>query len=120
MSRWISTDPALRKYLPDGLDDFDDEHDYYYKNQHDNSSKLKGMGGVYNSINLDLYHYAGQNPVKLVDPDGEAALLGAIFGAAGGAITEVGTQAVANMVAGKGAFEDLDYSDIAVSTFLVQ
>lgn len=28
------------------------------------------MGGVFNAINLDSYHYAGQNPVKLVDPDG--------------------------------------------------
>jgi hypothetical protein len=30
------------------------------------------MGGVYNYINLHTYHYAGNNPVKLVDPDGEA------------------------------------------------
>ncbi len=72
LSRWTAADPALEKYFPEGPDDFDDSHDYYYKNQHDNSSKLKGMGGVYNTINLDLYHYAGQNPVKLVDPDGNA------------------------------------------------
>jgi len=72
LSRWTAVDPALEKYFPEGPDDFDDSHDYYYKNQHDNSSKLKGMGGVYNTINLDLYHYAGQNPVKLVDPDGNA------------------------------------------------
>ncbi len=28
------------------------------------------MGGVFNHINCDLYHYAGNNPVKYTDPDG--------------------------------------------------
>jgi murein DD-endopeptidase MepM/ murein hydrolase activator NlpD len=28
------------------------------------------MGGVYNLVNLHLYHYAGNNPVKYTDPDG--------------------------------------------------
>jgi hypothetical protein len=28
------------------------------------------MGGVFNLVNLHLYHYAGNNPVKYVDPDG--------------------------------------------------
>jgi hypothetical protein len=31
---------------------------------------LPGMGGVFNYVNLHTYHYAGNNPVKLVDPDG--------------------------------------------------
>ncbi|MEM5948986.1 hypothetical protein WKV44_10605, partial [Spirochaetia bacterium 38H-sp] len=31
---------------------------------------LPGMGGVYNLVNLQLYHYAGNNPVKYTDPDG--------------------------------------------------
>jgi len=26
--------------------------------------------GIFNTVNLNLYHYAGNNPVKLVDPDG--------------------------------------------------
>jgi YD repeat-containing protein len=31
---------------------------------------LPGMGGVFNSVNLHTYHYAGNNPVKYTDPDG--------------------------------------------------
>jgi len=33
------------------------------------------MGGAYNLVNLALYHYAGNNPVKYTDPDGRAAQL---------------------------------------------
>ena len=29
-----------------------------------------GEGGVYNTVNLNVYHYAGNNPVKYTDPDG--------------------------------------------------
>ena len=32
------------------------------------------MGGVLNAVNLDIYHYAGNNPVKLVDPDGRTVI----------------------------------------------
>ena len=48
-SRWISTDPALSEYM---------------------SGSKTGMGGAYNSVNLNLYHYAGNNPLKYTDPTG--------------------------------------------------
>jgi GH24 family phage-related lysozyme (muramidase) len=34
------------------------------------NQNLPGQGGVFNYVNLHAYHYAGNNPVKLVDPDG--------------------------------------------------
>ena len=54
-SRWLSGDPALGDYVPAAGTD---------------PSKLAGMGGVYNTVNLHLYHYAGNNPVKYTDPTG--------------------------------------------------
>ena len=69
LSKWVSADPAFEKYLPKS-NDFDTEHDYYWYLQQDASRKLPGIGGIFNSVNLNVYHYAGNNPVKLVDPDG--------------------------------------------------
>ena len=54
-SRWLSTDQALREYIPQvGAD----------------TSKLPN-GGVYNSFNFAVFGYGNNNPVKYNDPTGE-------------------------------------------------
>jgi hypothetical protein len=35
------------------------------------NQNLPGMGGIFNTVNLHVYHYAGNNPVKYVDPTGK-------------------------------------------------
>jgi RHS repeat-associated protein len=60
-SRWISGDPALGDYVPGAP--INDE-------ARKRNQNLPGMGGVFNLVNLHVYHYAGNNPVKYVDPDG--------------------------------------------------
>jgi RHS repeat-associated protein len=78
--RWLSGDPALGEYFPSApLGDEEKK-----RNQ-----SLPGMGGIFNTVNMHAYHYAGNNPVKYVDPDGrdsgyiadETAVMG--FGHAG-------------------------------------
>jgi murein DD-endopeptidase MepM/ murein hydrolase activator NlpD len=61
-SRWISADPGLETYLP--VAPVDEEA--RKKNQ-----DLPGMGGVFNPVNLTVYHYTSNNPLKYVDPKGE-------------------------------------------------
>ena len=58
-SLWISADPALGDYIP-GVG----------KATANDIGNLPGMGGAFNHINFNLYHYAGNNPVKYTDPDG--------------------------------------------------
>jgi len=33
------------------------------------------MGGIFNYVNMHVYHYGGNNPVKYVDPDGRFSLI---------------------------------------------
>jgi len=60
-SRWISADPAMGEYIPQAP--INDEVKKSNKN-------LPGMGGIYNTVNMHVYHYAGNNPVVMKDPEG--------------------------------------------------
>jgi RHS repeat-associated protein len=59
--RWLSGDPALGDYVPQAP---------VNEEAKKQNESLPGMGGVFNYANLHVYHYAGNNPVKYVDPDG--------------------------------------------------
>ena len=48
-SRWLSTDQAITDYM---------------------AGSSVGEGGIYNTVNLIVYHYGGNDPIKYVDPDG--------------------------------------------------
>jgi RHS repeat-associated protein len=65
VSRWLSADPAVGEYIPEAP--VDDE-------ARRRNGNLPGMGGIYNLVNLHLYHYAGNNPVKYTDPDGKQSM----------------------------------------------
>ena len=73
-SRWLSGDPALNDYIPQAP--VNDEAKKHNEN-------LPGMGGVFNTVNIHVYHYAGNNPVKYTDPDGKFILMFGLSSTAG-------------------------------------
>jgi RHS repeat-associated protein len=56
LSKWISADPAFEKFLPTG----DKQKD----------KNLAGLGGIFNSRNVNLYNYCLNNPLVFKDPNG--------------------------------------------------
>ena len=67
VSKWSSADRALNRYLPSpGV----------------KNSELPGLGGIYNPKNLNLYNYAGNNPVFYTDPDGDVIVSAILIGMA--------------------------------------
>ena len=64
-SRWMSADPAIYQgdYIPFApINDDAKKH----------NQNLPGMGGIFNTVNLHAYHYAGNNPIRIVDPNGRS------------------------------------------------
>jgi RHS repeat-associated protein len=65
-SRWISGDPALGEYIPEAP---------INNKARKRNQNLPGMGGVFNTINLHIYHYAANNPLKYTDTDGKVIMI---------------------------------------------
>ena len=87
ISMWISVDPAINKYLPDrdrnktrtrilGRTNEMSRIRMYKTEKEQVREKIMGLpnDGIYNSKNLGLYSYTGNNPVVYIDPDGEVTL----------------------------------------------
>ena len=68
LSRWISADPALGKYLPNLLNKNQLDENW------DSETDLPGHGGIFRSANLNLFTYTHDNPVVFVDPDGNSTI----------------------------------------------
>jgi hypothetical protein len=69
------------------------------------------MGGVYNTVNLHLYHYAGNNPLKYTDPDGKEVKI-VLF------ITKIEPSIIGKTAMGTITVTDLDTGNSLAATFV--
>ena len=97
-SRWLSGDPALNDYIPKAP--IDDEAKKHNEN-------LPGMGGVFNVVNLHLYHYAGNNPVKYTDPDGKIVIAPAVVWGINAILLMIGAHHVASSNKGDKLYQQI-------------
>jgi RHS repeat-associated protein len=148
-SSWITyTDGSVTQYmqnLPFGepfIDQRTTEYDIRYKftgKEMDTETGYQYFGArYYNSDisiwlsvdplasdfpNISPYNYVEQNPVKYIDEEGENPI-GALIGAAVGAVKEIGSQTISNgftnLQNGEGFFkgwsDNMDWADVGIST----
>jgi len=88
----MGADPAVGEYLP--VAPVSDE-------ARKHNERLPGMGGVFMPVNLQVYHYAGNNPHRYVDPTGAFGVPGALFGGAVGGIVGAVTGGVSAALQGE-------------------
>ena len=103
-SRWMSTDPAVGEYIP--MAPVSDEAKKH-------NEQLSGMGGVFNVVNFQPYHYAGNNPVKYTDPDGK--FIGVIIGAAVGTVVSGGCEIFNQIVIQGKSLYNIDMRTVAIA-----
>ncbi len=72
---------------------------------------------------LNAFTYCLGDPLNLIDPDGEAAMLAAIlvlkaaaWGAGSGAATDILLQGASNLAAGNDAFSNIDWASVGTSS----